>query len=277
MTSQNRAWDHAPTTTFADYGEAPIPLATVTDATVITDLAPRTQVVPGEVIASTIENETDLPRQVARVEVGQGGLIHLRDDTTGGREAISEVTTDSFYVDLNAIADAVKNAQRNGGRPTSPNGQVFVDSEGNLVMGNEVTGNERIAEVTNDTFYATRLDQETAFVRSNMPRNTVRVSDGTYEGWHFNITNEFGDPYGLFIYYHPSFQVYRVALISPRMEGTVDAHGTHLWPDGTLCLTRANGSGYPTMAAAYAKAALWTRGASCYRRGYGFQFNVGQD
>ena len=42
-------------------------------------------------------------------------------------------------------------------------------------------------------------------------------------------------------------------------------------------LTKRTGSGYPDMGETFAKAALWTRGASCYRRGYGFQFNMGQD
>jgi hypothetical protein len=313
-------------------------------------------VVPGEVIASFTAEPS---REVPRVEVGQGGTIQFHDDTPSGRETVTEVTTDTFYagsssgaeraprrlsvltsltlpVDLNAIADAVKAAQRNNGQPADPDKRVYVGSEGEMRMGSEASTGERIAEVTGDTFYmsrvnldavakavrdaqrrdgrftdsdrrvyvdregglhqgsgsasdervsevtgdtffASRRDNEAAFVRSNMPRNTTRVSDGTYEGWHFSITNEFGDSYSLFLYYHPSYGVYRVALIDPRMEGSADAHGTHLWPDGTLCLTHKNGSGYKKMGATYAKAALWTRGASCYRRGYGFQFNVGQD
>ena len=325
-----------------------------------TALVPSNRIVPGEVVASSV---TERPRQVSRIEVGRGGAIQFHDDTAAGRETVTEVTTDTFYaeipgamaigdrapsrvsaltcltlaVDLNAIADAVKAAQRNDGQATAPGERVYVGSEGELRMGNEASGGERIAEVTGDTFYLgpvnllavaqavrdaqgnsgqfvdpakrvyvgsegglyqgnmgtrgervsevtgdtffapSRLKTEAAFARSNMPRNTIRVSDGTYEGWHFTIKNEFEDSYSLFLYYHPSYGVYRVALIDPRMEGTVDAHGTHLWPDGTLCLTHATGSGYPSMGATYAKAALWTRGASCYRRGYGFQFNIGQD
>lgn len=338
MMNQNHAWDrYAPTDTPTDSVTELITPLTGVGATAPAELVPRGQVVRGEIIASTVENAPDMPRRDARVEVSQGGVIQFRDDTAGGREAVSEVTADSFYIDLNAIADAVKEAQENGGQPTDLSKRVFVGSEGDLLMGNEATGTERVAEVTGDTFFGesasldavagavrtaqasvghytdpgkrvhanrdrklrqgsaagggervsivtadpfyawSRLEQESEFVRSNMPRNTIRVSDGTYPGWHFTITNEFGDAYGLFLYHHPSFGVYRVALISPRMEGTVDAHGTHLWPDGTICLTRSSGSGYPTMGAAYAKAALWTRGASCYRRGYGFQFNVGQD
>jgi hypothetical protein len=356
MTNPNYAWDRfVPTTT------RPEPLTTTfTEPEASTTLVPSGMIVPGEVIASS---GAESLRQVARIEVGREGAIRFHDDATAGRETVAEVTADTFYaktqsataagncasnrvsvltyltltVDLNAIAEAVKSAQRNDGQTTDPDKRVYVGSEGELRMGNEAFGAERIAEVTGDTFYTgtanldaiaraireaqansgqfvdpskrvyvgsegelrqgnmaaggeriseitgdtfyapSRLETESAFVRGNMPRNTMRVSDGTYEGWHFTITNEFGDSYSLFLYYHPSYGVYRVALIDPRMEGTADAHGTHLWPDGTLCLTHATGSGYPSIGASYAKAALWTRGASCYRRGYGFQFNIGQD
>jgi hypothetical protein len=199
-----------------------------------------------------------------------------------GPDRVSVVTGLTFRVDLNKLRDALVDAQENGGQPTDPGKQIFVGREGELLMGNEATGTERVARVTSDTFYTawpqSRQEQETEFVRSNMPHNTVAQSDGTYDGWTFTIRNEFGDSYTLFMYYHPSYGVYRVALLDPHMEGgVVDAHGTHLWPDGHLCLTRQHGgSGYPTMAATYAKAAVWIRGASCYRRGYGFQFNDGQ-
>lgn len=298
MTNQDYARDRfAPTTmTRSDPDVATVPEPAALDCTV-----PRTVVVPGEVVASSLEER---PRPTSRIEVDRGGTIQIRDDESAAREAVSEVTTDTFYVcvrseitapgsggtrlslltdmtmtvNLDAIAEAVRAAQRNDGQPVDPSKRVYVGREGQLLQGNEATGGERIAEVTGDTFYAqSRHGTESAFVRSNMPQNTMRVSDGTYDGWHFTITNEFGDSYSLFLYYHAGFGVYRVALIEPRMGGTVDAHGGHLWPDGTLCLTHRTGSGYPSMGATYAKAALWTRGASCYRRGYGFQFNVGQD
>lgn len=244
--------------------------------------------------------EASVPGRHPRVEVARDGSIDIVDAESPARETVAEVTGDTFYgllwrrtrdsgrfatitgltmaVDLNAIADAVKEAQRNDGQPDDPTKHVYVGREGELFMGDDATGGERIAEVTSDTFYSSgRIETESSFVRSNMPRNTVRVSDGTYSGWHFSITNEFGDKYSLFLYYHEGYGVYRVALVEPRLGGSVDPHGSHLWPDGTLCLTKRDGSGYPSMAATYAKAALWTRGASCYRRGHGFQFNVGQD
>jgi hypothetical protein len=294
----SNSWDrYAPTDVKVDTAEqqsdSRLPgLATPrADAKVV----PLASVVPGEVISIT---DAAVPAQapyaelvpevasVPQVEISPSGAIQFRDGTHRGREVRSEVTQDTFYnesVDLNAIADAVRRAQDNGGEPTDQKERIFVNRDGDLQMGSG-PGGERVAQVTTDTFYATyretldavRVERESAFVRTSMPKNTIRASDGKFEGWHYTITNEFGDKYGLFLHYNPSFGVYRVALIDPQMEGTVDAHGTHLWPDGILCLTTRPGSGYPDMGEAFAKAALWTRGASCYRRGYGFQFNTGQ-
>lgn len=295
----SNSWDHyAPTDAKVAAAEqqSNSPLAGLATPRADAELMPFASVVPGEVISIT---DAAVPAQARRaesapqadpvpqVEVSPSGAIQFREGTPRGREVLSTVTTDTFYnqsVDLNAIADAVRRAQDNGGEPTDQKERIFVNRDGGLQMGSG-PGGERVAEVTADTFYAAyrqaanaaRLEREAAFVRTGMPGNTVRASDGNFEGWHYAITNEFGDRYSLFLHYNPSYGVYRVALIDPRMEGTVDAHGTHLWPDGILCLTTRTGSGYPDMGETFAKAALWTRGASCYRRGYGFQFNTGQE
>jgi hypothetical protein len=302
MSNQSHAWDRfAPTTSVQSQPSRP----TFAEPDTSVATPPVDRMVSGEVIARPDAEE---PRQTSRIEVGRDGRIQLHDETAPIREPLTQVTTDTFYastlgsanagsggpdrvstltgltlaVDLNKLRDALITAQGEGGQPTDPNKQIYVGREGELLMGNEASGAERIAQVTTDTFYAfysqSRTEDESEFVRTNMPRNTVRVSDGTYDGWAFTISNEFGDTYKLFMYYHPSFSVYRVVLVDPHMEGgVVDAHGTHLWPDGHLCLTREHpGNGYPSMAQTYAKAAVWTRGASCYRRGYDFQFNKGQ-
>ena len=292
------------------------------------------------------DNEAHAPSPTpsSRLEVSPGGSINMVTDDRPVRTSVAEVTGDTFYVDLNAIAEAVKEAQANAGQPVDDSNRIYVSKEVEVPQGNEVSGyvdleaiakavkeaqawptegshtcppdprwstasqpdrtstaiyvtkegelrsatgellldhattrGDRVADVTGDTFYATRLEDETEFVRTHMPANTRRTSDGTFDGWYFAITNEFGDTYGLFMYYHKGMGVYRVALVEPRLEGKSDAHGGHLWADGHLCLTRRDGSGYKSIETTYAKAALWTRGMSCYRRGYGFQFNIGQD
>ncbi|MBO3752093.1 hypothetical protein J5X84_39025 [Streptosporangiaceae bacterium NEAU-GS5] len=285
----------------------------------------------------------------SRIEVGHDGHISIEADDATRREILSEVTPDTFYVNLDAIAAAAREAQANGGQQSDPAKRIFVDEQGNVILGRDVNAGDRVSGVTPDTFFRphtgpirvqdrvatltrlplrtvdlnaiqravrnegrgsenkifvtpdgdillgnelgssdrmskvtdkkfwSRKQKEETFARTRMPSGTRKVSDGTYDGWFYRITNEFGDSYELFLYYHSGYGVYRVALISPRLGGQLDIHGGHLYEDGTLCLTKKRGSGYPDMGATYAKSALWTRGASCYLRGYGFQFNIGQD
>ena len=188
---------------------------------------------------------------------------------------LSTVVGDTFYVDLNVIQRAVLEQQRNGGQAADKD-SVYVDNNGEVMLGSDVGDPSRASSVVGDTFYARDLAIEARTAQYKMP-SAVKVSDGTYEGYAYSIHNDFGDTYELFIYYDSAYRVYRVALVSPRMGGEWDPHGGHLWSDGTLCLTHNAGSGYPSMEQTYAKSVLWTYGASLYRRGYGFQFNVGQE
>jgi hypothetical protein len=198
--------------------------------------------------------------------------IPTHTEPSASRAAI--VTGDTFYVDLNAIQAAVLEQQRNGGAEVAEKDQLYADSNGEIVLGGEGRDTSRLSKIETDTFYARDLAMEARAV-AKMPASH-KVSDGAYEGYFYKITNDFQDTYDLFIYYHSGYQVYRVALISPRLGGEVNAHGCHLWPDGTICLTRLQGSGYPSMEETYSKSVLWTLGASLFQRGHGFQFNMGQ-
>jgi hypothetical protein len=192
---------------------------------------------------------------------------------------LSRVTTETFYSpDLNRIAATVRANQQAGSTdPARREQQLFVDKEGDIMFGDQVNplAASRVSRVTQETFYAQR-DQEQAIVNAKMPANTYFASDGTVEGWVYQIANEFDDAYVLFLWHDRSDRTYKVSLVEPRLGGSVGVEDCHLYPDGTLCLKRQGGPGYPSMADAYARSVLWTRGASCYRRGYGFQFNVGQ-
>ena len=209
--------------------------------------------------------------------VGRDGRLRLSDVDDDAR--IHDIVGDSFYagLDLNAIQRAALEAQRNGGQFADKDHGLYVGQQGEVMLGGEVGDSSRVSEVVGDTFYVRDTLEEDRVARTKMPAGTVYVSDGTYEGYAYSITNQFTDKYDLFIYHHPGFDVYRVALLSPRLGGQLDMHGGHLYSDGTLCLTRDSGSGYRKMEQSYAKSALWTLGASLYLRGYGFQFNVGQD
>ena len=210
--------------------------------------------------------------------VGQQGEVMLGSEV-GDPSRVSDVVGDTFYagLDLNAIQTAALEAQRNGGQFADKDHGLYVGQQGEVMLGGEVGDSSRVSEVVGDTFYVRDTLEEDRVARTKMPAGTVYVSDGTYEGYAYSITNQFTDKYDLFIYHHPGFDVYRVALLSPRLGGQLDMHGGHLYSDGTLCLTRDSGSGYRKMEQSYAKSALWTLGASLYLRGYGFQFNVGQD
>jgi hypothetical protein len=178
-------------------------------------LAPS-NVIQGEIIE---DSHDDAPQPGTRVEIARSGGIQILDGDTAARETVSEVTPDTFYaaprvtsdaddriavltdltlsVDLDAVAQAVKEAQRNGGQVTDPNKRIYTGREGEILLARDAGPDDRISEVTPDTFYAsTRAEAEERFARTSMPRNTMKVSDGEYEGWHYTIANESGDSYG---------------------------------------------------------------------------------
>lgn len=211
----------------------------------------------------------------ADVFVSPNGDVIASGGATAPDERWSAVVGDIFYVDLNAIQAAVL-AQQNNNELVADKDRVYVDHKGDVMLGSEVGDPSRASAVVGDIFYTRDLTVEARTAQTKMPA-AVKVSDGTYEGYAYSVTNSMGDTYDLFIYYHRGFGVYRVALVSPRLGGQLDVHGGHLYQDGTLCLTKRTGSGYASMEQTYAESVLWTLGASMFRRGYGFQFNLGQD
>jgi len=179
--------------------------------------------------------------------------------------------------DLNRIAETVRrNQQLAVPDPSQPAEQLYASPEGDILSGTVVSPTDtRLSRITQETFYLDNIARHAAerqVVLDKMPAGTVYASDGTYDGWVYTVTNEFGDDYQLFLWFDPSPGQYKVSLISPTIAGHVSAHGCHLFSDGTLCLR--TGGGYPEMERAYARSVLWTRGASCFQRGYGFQLST---
>lgn len=212
-----------------------------------------------------------------------------RDETVGDRSVdqviepggrrLSRLTTETFSApNLDELARRVRESQAQGvSDPSNPSEQLWVDQNGDIRMGN-VDDESRMSKLTQETFAVTaglRFAEEQAIVARKLPAGTQYASDGNYDGWLYETVNEFGDWYELFLWLDPASNRYQVSLVSPRMEGTVDGHGCHLYTDGTLCL-KTGANGYESLERAYARSLLWIRGASCYRRGHGFQFNVGQ-
>jgi len=229
-----------------------------------------------------IAEQAESEQRPASLYVDPDGNILLREQAANlSARRLSVVTTEIFYgPDLNKIAETIRrNQQRDNKDPSAPDQQLFVDDEGNIMFGNQVdpASADRVSRVTQETFYSSAWrGDERAIVRTKLPANTYEASDGETPGWVYYITNEFGDRYDLFLWRDKSDNTYKVSLISPRLGGTVGVEDCHLFEDGTICLKERGGPGYRKLEDAYARSVVWTRGASCYRRGYGFQFNIGQ-
>lgn len=196
---------------------------------------------------------------------------------------LSRVTSRTLFgPDLNKIAETIRRNQQAGRvDPSEPHEQIFIDDKGDILFGNQLepSSASRLSRVTQETFYLTaaeRFVKEREWVSTHMPNDTFHASDGEYEGWVFSITNEFDDTYKFFLWFDPKDGTYKTSLVAPELAGKVDIHACHLFADGMVCLKEDGGPGYPNMADTYARTALWARGASCYRRGYGFQLNLGQ-
>lgn len=232
------------------------------------------------IVTDQATHEGAAPGRAPSLYVDPNGTILLREQVAVySPRALSAVTSEVFYApDLNRIAATIRsNQEQDNTDPSRRDQQLFVDKNGDILFGDQVDPRmaARVSRVTQETFYG-RRDNERAIAAAKLPNNAFEASDGDVEGWVYNITNEFHDTYQLFIWYDRSDRTYKVSLVDPRLGGSVDVEDCHLYPDGTLCLKRGGGPGYSDMEAAYARSVLWTRGASCYRRGYGFQFNMGQ-
>ena len=253
---------------------APGATGSITDLRPATDLnAVRDSIISRQNSDAGTLTVTDPKNQVFATSSGE---IVLGGQFDPSRAA--EVAGDTFYaIDLNELQRAIL-AQQTGGSEAQadPKNHVQVDNRGEVILGGQADPT-RSASVQGDTFYWRDLAAEARTVANKMPANTRKVSDGRVEGYMYDIRNNFADTYTLFIYYSEEHSVYRVALVEPRLGGSVDVHGGHLWPDGTLCLTKQNGSGYPSMEDSYAKSVLWTLGMSLVQRGHAFQFNVDQN
>jgi len=200
----------------------------------------------------------------------------------GGRRH-SALTRMTFHApDLSRVARDFRRNQELAATGQQPETQLYADDEGGILVGKvldrEAARQMRLSTIPPDTFYsgpatgAPRHLKERRFAEESMPEGTTYASDGTYDGWVYEVRNEFGDRYQLYLWWDPANADYRVSLIEPGLAGNVDAHGCHLFSDGRLCLR--HGGGYAEMEHAYSRSVLWTRGASLYMKGQGFQFNI---
>ncbi len=90
------------------------------------------------------------------------------------------------------------------------------------------------------------------------------------EGWLYDIVDECGEEYTLFVYHDGS--MYQVKVVYPEVEGQYDPHHGHLYPDGTICLS--DEGGVSKLEYAYAKSVLWANGFTIFLQTEEFPFSL---
>lgn len=183
---------------------------------------------------------------------------------------------------LDELAAKARQAQSSAGARTP---SLVVDREGNIGEADRPGETQHLSTLTGETFAAAVyspawIDEQRATARLKLPANTREVASAGVTGWAFSITTEFGDTYTFWAAYDVDDSHWAVYLLSPRRDQisspgrAPNAHDIHLFADGRLCLTPTVGC--RSLEHAFARSALWARGASCYRQGLTFTFNRGQ-
>lgn len=184
--------------------------------------------------------------------------------------------------DLNEVRDRIKRAQRRGTPyPQAAKEKVTVDRQGGIRLGEAADTAEVVSTVHHGTFAgnsaakAARLSRDQQIAATKLPVGTVYIDEPEVRGWLYSIRTELEDDYTLFAYFDGTD--YKVKLVSPDLEGSLPAHGAHLFSNGLICLDERKGSGQPTLEEAYSKSALWALGASYVQRGYPFPFSINNE
>jgi len=177
-------------------------------------------------------------------------------------------------IDLNALRDAVHESQRRGDAyPSDPSRRVSVTRDAQIVMG-EVVDENHTSKVQQGTFAGVPQPSATErqLVRNKLPVQTQWVEAGGIGGWAFPVHTELGDRFDILIY--DAGSKWKAILISPTIEGRFNAHNSHLYSDGHICLSDSPGNGQPTLEEAFSKSVLWANGMSIHMKGHPFPFSI---
>ena len=177
-------------------------------------------------------------------------------------------------VDLDRLRTTLRTSRANDDlQPPTRARQIFVDSEGRIWLGDEMSlSDEPVSEVHQATFanLTMRQERDRIVVETKLPKNTNFVKVGRTGGWHYAIRTELGDAFQLFAYWEGDS--YQVKVVKPAVEGLGDPHKCHLFADGSICFGKEHRAGMPTLEAAYAKSVLWANGYSVFHRTGKFPF-----
>lgn len=187
--------------------------------------------------------------------------------------------------DYNAIVRTITDAQRRGDEyPSMDKPQVTVTQLGAIVVSRFESTDPALSHVQHGTFAASmtgqRNQRDRAVARQKLPPGTYYEPTRGIDGWYYSIvTKDFRNKY-VFCAYFDGVD-YKVRLIEPDLEHDprVVGHGGHdghLFPGGLICLSKASGSGQPTLEMAYSKSVLWAHGVDFVRNDLKFPFQYNQ-
>jgi hypothetical protein len=190
------------------------------------------------------------------------------------------VTTET--TDYNAIVQTITDAQRHGDEyPAEDKPQITVDRYARIVMSRYEPTDPALSHVQHGTFAALMTDEryrrDLAVARQKLPPGTYYEPTRGVDGWYYSVvTKDFRNRYVFCAYFDGAD--YKVRLIQPDLENNprVAGHPGHLYSNGLICLSKAPGSGQPTLELAYSKSVLWAHGVDFARKGYKFPFAYDQ-
>jgi hypothetical protein len=181
-------------------------------------------------------------------------------------------------LDLNKLRDIVHENERRGDElPASKSMKVFVDKEGDMKLGRDVSDREaRVMSEVPQSVFADRLAEEGKIVRAKLPSNTKAYTTREgIKGWLYTVKCQLGTRYQLFSWYDGAH--YKVMVVSPAIESKwKNPHTGHLHADATICLGTGWGTGERSLEAAFAKSVLWASGMSVALKTGKFPFNYDQ-
>jgi hypothetical protein len=164
-------------------------------------------------------------------------------------------------IDLNKLRERLlRNQQNNNVMPSNPAEQVWVDSEGAIMDGEQARNSDRPTSQVPQRTFASRLEQDRRAVRQFLPANTkeTKLSSGQI-GFVYTIKCQFNHSYELFLYFDGAN--YQVLVLRPAIEERIRSpHVGHLFSNGKLCLGDGYGNGAPTLEEAFTRSVLWANG-----------------
>jgi len=103
-----------------------------------------------------------------------------------------------------------------------------------------------------------RLQRERDIVRDKFPPGTTLETIDGVHGWLYGFKSEFGDDYTMFVFWDGT--LYKVKMVYPDPREVMDAHTSHYFENGVICLR--SGIGFARLDHAFATSVSFANGWS---------------